>query len=362
MMASLIPPTRPVPGHSTQVRWATAMLVAANFAATGFASGLPVRIETGPKPLALDPLPQVGAVFVFAAPDLPSLGTSPGILFQSNTPLPEGLRLAPPTSLPFTQQGFFRAAFWPGVAPALVDIPAGTFVMGTPPSEAEAAAWEGPQTVVTLTYGFKMGRYEVNQAEYQAVMGNNPSYFSGVTNRPVEQVTWANAMDYCARLTASQKAAGCLPPGWLYRLPTEAEWEYACRAGTTTAFAYGSALRSGMANFIGRQEYDAVTGSSFNPAGVAIDRPTTVGNYAPNAWGLYDMHGNLWEWCLDRWGYNLPGKSVTDPSGPITGTDRVLRGGCWYNSGRICRSDYRAPGNPTYKGNETGFRVVLAPK
>jgi len=343
-------------------QWSTSVLLAASLASSGLASGLPLRIGAGPRPLSLDPLPQVGAVFVFAAPDLPSLGTTPEILFQSNTPLPEGLRLAPPVRLPFTQVGFFRASFWAGIAPALVDIPAGTFLMGTPPTEAEAATWEGLLTAVTLTYGFKMGRYEVTQAEYQSVMGKNPSYYSGVTNRPVEQVTWDNAMDYCARLTASQQAAGCLPAGWLYRLPTEAKWEYACRAGTTTAFAYGTALRSGIANFVGSKEFDSRTGSVFNPKGVTVGRPSQVGNYTPNAWGLYDLHGNLWEWCLDRWSEALPGGTVTDPRGISGGENRVVRGGCWYNSARICKSSYRAKSNPGYIGNETGFRVVLVPK
>ena len=283
------------------------------------------------------------------------------ILLQTNTPLTNELWLPVPTSGGFSTKGFIKAAHWAGQSPALVNIPAGTFVMGTPPSEAERSGWEGPQTTVTITYSFKMGKYEVTQAEYQALMSNNPSYFPGVTNRPVEQVSWTNAMNYCARLTEVQRLAGCLPAGWAYRLPTEAEWEYACRAGTTTAFAYGQALRSGMANFDGHQEYDAATGTSFNPTGIKVDRPTAVGGYAPNGWGMFDMHGNVWEWCQDWWGYNLPGGSVTDPQGPDSGSDRVVRGGCWYNFGRLCRSGCRFAGQPGYRGSDVGFRVVLAP-
>lgn len=326
------------------------------------AASIPLRFDSGANQVALNALPQNGTVFILGAPELPGLIDSPAIIFQSNTPLPDGFRVTLPSTGDFVRSGFFRAAFWAGLAPVLVDIPAGTFVMGTPPNEAEISPWNTPQTVVTLTYAFKMGKYEVTQAEYQTLMGTNPSYYSGVTNRPVEQVIWADAIAYCERLTASQRAAGCLPPGWRYRLPTEAEWEYACRAGTTTAFAYGPALRSGMANFSASEEYDEVLGRIFNPAGVTVGRPTTVGSYAPNAWGIYDMHGNLWEWCLDRWSDNLPGGSVTNPQGPEVGSSKVVRGGCYYNAGRICRSAYRGKGNPAYRGNETGFRVVLAPQ
>ncbi len=120
-----------------------------------------------------------------------------------------------------------------------MDIPAGTFLMGSPATEPEREDWEGPQTLVTLTYAFRMGKYEVQQSEYQAVIGTNPSYYAGHTNRPVEQVTWDDAMEYCRCLTEGQRSAGCLPAGMVYRLPTEAEWEYACRAGNTNAFGFG---------------------------------------------------------------------------------------------------------------------------
>ena len=322
------------------------------------AAPLRLRIDSDPNPLILDPLPQPGAVLVFTAPDLPTLIASPQVYFQTNVALPQGLRLSIPAG---PNVGFFRAATWSGVAPVLVNIPAGSFLMGAQPTEAEVSYWEGPPTLVTISRPFLMGKYEVTQAEYQSVMGNNPAYFSGVTNRPVEQVTWTNAMTYCERLTASQQAAGVLPAGWSYRLPTEAEWEYACRGGTNTAFGFGPALRSGMANFTGSQEFDSRTGSAVNPNGVTVGKPTVVGSYPANGWGLHDMHGNVWEWCLDRWSDKLPGGKVTDPQGPSTGTDRLVRGGCFYNIGRICRASYRARGNPVYVGNETGFRIVLAP-
>jgi formylglycine-generating enzyme required for sulfatase activity len=330
--------------------------------AAGFAAAVPLRLElTANAPcLVVGPISAPGALFVLAAPDLPSLVATPAMMLQTNTPLTAELRLPVPPAGGFSKQGFFKAAHWAGQAPALVDIPPGTFVMGSPDSEVGRFACEGPQTTVTLTYGFKMGRYEVTQAEYQALMTKNPSYFSGVTNRPVEQVSWDDAMEYCRRLTEAQRQAGCLPAGWAYRLPTEAEWEYACRAGTTTAFHYGPDLRSGMANFDGFYEYYSGIGEVYNPAGTHLWKTAPVGGYAPNAWGLYDMHGNVWEWCLDWWSSNLPGDSVTNPQGPASGSDRVIRGGCWYNDGRFCRAAYRLRSQPAIGGNDLGFRVVLA--
>ena len=257
-------------------------------------------------------------------------------------------------------QGVVRLAGRAPAAPALVDIPAGTFVMGSPPGEAQRAAWEGPQTLVTLRAAFKLSKYEVTQGEYRAVMNLNPSYFSGVSIRPVEQVSWADALAYCRQLTQLEREAGYLPTGWAYRLPTEAEWEYACRAGTTTAFSYGPALRSGMANFDGRYEFTTTNGTVENPHGVDLGETASVGASSPNAWGLCDMHGNTWEWCLDGWSYFLPGGSVVDPQTVGVANDRVLRGGCWYNEARYCRSAYRIPCDAEYRGNDVGFRVVLA--
>jgi formylglycine-generating enzyme required for sulfatase activity len=256
--------------------------------------------------------------------------------------------------------------------PNMVWIPCGTFVMGSPTSEAERYSDETQHTV-TLTQGFYMGKYAVTQGEYLALMGSNPSYFTtrdwnGNTiapdlNRPVEQVSWIDATNYCAHLTQQEQAAGRLPSGWVYRLPTESEREYACRAGTTTAFHYGNALHGGMANFFDYYEYDASIGDIYvsNPAVPWLPRTTTVGSYQPNAWGLYDMHGNVWEWCQDWYG-SYPTGSVTDPQGPSSGSDRVIRGGFWYGYARICRSAYRFNiFYPDYRDFGIGFRVVLAP-
>ncbi len=227
----------------------------------------------------------------------------------------------------------------------MVWIPPGTFTMGSPATEAGRGSDEGPQTQVTLTRGFFMGRYEVTQGEYEAVQGSNPSRWKG-TNLPVDQATWNDAVAYCQALTQRERSAGRLPAGWEYRLPTEAQWEYACRAGTTTRFSFGD-IDAGLEQY---GWYTVNSGSRTHP----------VGGKQPNPWGLYDMHGNVWEWCLD-WSESYPGGSVSDPTGPSTGSSRVFRGGGWRHVASNCRSAERNYTIPSYydpHGN-LGFRVAL---
>lgn len=253
----------------------------------------------------------------------------------------------------------------PVVPPAsmnMVAIAPGTFQMGSPEPLGVAPysnqAQSQPVHAVTITQPFWMGKYEVTQAEYQAVMGNNPSFHQGASypnsaSRPVERVSWYNAVNYCDALTVQEAAAGRLPTGYEYRLPTEAEWEYCCRAGTTTEFHYGPTLLCGQANF-----YLSWHTSSFCSA----TETAVVGSYLANAWGLHDMHGNVWELCLDSWDgiANYPAGSVSDPfvtSGPFL----VIRGGSWQHYSNNCRSANRNNYNPTNTDNDLGFRVVCAP-
>lgn len=237
----------------------------------------------------------------------------------------------------------------------------GTFVMGSPTSEALRNSDETQHTV-TLTKGFYMSRHPVTQRHYLEVVGSNPSYWTGDLNRPVEQVSWNDATSYCTLLTAREKTAGRLPAGWVYRLPTESEWEYACRAGTTTAFHCGDTLRSGMANFFACYEYDAGVGNiTSNATGIGyLGRTTPVGSYAPDAFGLYDMHGNVSQWCQDCYGA-YPTGSVNDPTGPASGVNRVARGGGWDCNGGYCRSAVRNIYAADHRDYGIGFRVVVAP-
>lgn len=243
-------------------------------------------------------------------------------------------------------------------------IPPGQFLMGSPDSERDRGSQEGPRTAVTLTRGFYMCKYLVTQGDYLAIMGNNPSYFQGDLNRPVEATGWYNATNYCGRLTSQERSSGRLPANWCYRLPTEAEWEYACRAGTTTEFFYGDDPDySELSNY---GWYDDNSYTTNQPPGayyLVWGRYYTshpVGQELPNPWGLYDMCGNLAEWCQDWFG-PYSGGSVIDPQGPDTGTERVLRNGSWLDDAHDLRSACRYSTEPDNVSGIYGFRVVLAP-
>jgi len=218
----------------------------------------------------------------------------------------------------------------------LVVIRPGKFTMGSPDGEKERANDEGPQREVTITKPFYMGATEVTQAQYEALMGKNPSNFKGPQN-PAENVSWNDAVEFCRKL--SEKT------GKKVRLPTEAEWEYACRAGTKTRFGFGdddTDLRD-------YAWYQANSESKTHP----------VGQKKPNAWGLYDMHGNVCEWCSDYHADSYANAKNEDPQGPGSGSHRVLRGGSWLNLPQNCRSAYRGRDDPDYRHSNYGFRVVM---
>jgi formylglycine-generating enzyme required for sulfatase activity len=255
-----------------------------------------------------------------------------------------------------------------------VRIESGTFIMGSPSNEPERYDRE-VQHRVTVN-AFYIGKYQVTQGEYEAVMGTNPSNFKG-SNLPVENVSWYDAVEYCNRLSQKEGLTpaytidkGRSDPNntssddnvrWLvtwnqnangYRLPTEAEWEYACRAGTTTPFNTGNNITTSNANYNGDYPYNN------NAKGTYRQRTTTVGSFAPNPWGLYDMHGNVWEWCWDWYGDYSSG-AQTDPRGAVSGASRVLRGGGWADYGRVLRSAFRwYYYSPSDRRGTLGFRLV----
>ncbi|NEQ40605.1 MAG: SUMF1/EgtB/PvdO family nonheme iron enzyme [Okeania sp. SIO3I5] len=231
-----------------------------------------------------------------------------------------------------------------GVSLEMVKIPGGRFFMGSPETEVGRRDTESPQHYVDVPEFF-MGKYPVTQAQWEAVMGNNPSEFKGA-NRPVENVSWNDATEFCQKLSEIT--------GKKYSLPSESQWEYACRAGTTTPFYFGETITSELVNYNGTFTY------ADEPKGIHRKETTDVGIFPPNSFGLYDMHGNVWEWCQDVWHSNYNG-APTDGSAWETGGDsdrRLLRGGCWYASSLYCRCAWRNDVNPGFHNYVVGFRIV----
>jgi formylglycine-generating enzyme required for sulfatase activity len=209
-------------------------------------------------------------------------------------------------------------------------IPPGTFLMGSLVSEKGRSDNETPHTV-TLSKPYYLAIHPVTQASWLKIMGNNPSHFKG-DDLPVEQISWDDCQEFISRLSERD--------GNSYRLPTEAEWEYACRAGTTTPFSFGTTITAKQVNF-----------NNF------LGKTTVVGSYPPNAWGLYDMHGNVWEWCAD-WFAPYPQGDALGPIGPESGSKRVLRGGSYLFQPSSVRSAYRYSSAPSFRYSVVGFRLV----
>ncbi|MFH1023553.1 MAG: formylglycine-generating enzyme family protein [Planctomycetota bacterium] len=219
----------------------------------------------------------------------------------------------------------------------LVWIPPGEFLMGSPENEPGRSSDEGPQHRVTFTNGFYMGATEVTQAQWKAVMRDNPSYFKG-DDLPVEQVSWDDCQIFLKKLSEKE--------GKTYRFPMEAEWEYACRAGATTRYCFGEDDRElGVYAW-----FDGNSGSQTHP----------VGTKKPNAFGLFDMHGNVWEWCQDLYLDEYFKQNMAVPVGSNCGKFRVLRGGSWGNPPGFCRSSGRGSEHPADRYRRRGLRVVVA--
>jgi formylglycine-generating enzyme required for sulfatase activity len=248
---------------------------------------------------------------------------------------------APPVQVgPAEGRNFINAA-----QQEMVWIRPGAFTMGSPAGEEGRSSDETAHRV-TLTRGYWLGKHEVTQSSYKAVMGTNPSAFKRVgLKAPVENVKWVEAREFCVKLTEREKQARRLPTGYEYRLPTEAQWEYACRAGTQTLFGVGDgkSLSSQQANFNGN-----------------LEKTCEVGQYAPNRWGLHDMHGNVWEWCEDGYG-DYPAGGVIDPKGDSTSSRRTFRGGGWLDTASYCRAARRYRSGLDHQSSSVGIRVALVP-
>ena len=261
--------------------------------------------------------------------------------------------ISPPTNPPkppaninvnINPQSSFTEDLGNGVKLEMIAIPGGTFLMGSPENEAERQDYESPKHQVTVP-SFFMGKYPLTQAQYQAILGSNPSYFKG-NNRPVETVSWDDAVLFCQKL--SQRT------GKSYRLPSEAEWEYACRAGTKTPFSFGDNITPDLVNYNGNYPYKSA------PKGKYREQTTDVETFTPNSFGLYDMHGNVLEWCEDDWHENYinaptDGSAWNSRSGNNT---KTLRGGSWYSDARFCRAAARNGGSRDFRRSNFGFRVV----
>jgi formylglycine-generating enzyme required for sulfatase activity len=242
----------------------------------------------------------------------------------------------PETMCPFTNS----------LGMSFVKIEPGTFMMGSPSDESGRDSDE-TQHQVTLTKGYLIQTTEVTQGQWKEIMGSNPSYFSSCgDNCPVEKVSWNDIQEFIQKLNQKES-------GRNYRLPTEAEWEYAARAGSTKPFAFGDCLSTNDANYDGNYPLSGCSKGSYR------NKTIEVGQLRANDWGLYDMHGNVWEWCNDWYGeYNS--SALIDPVGPTTGASRVVRGGGWSSNARYCRSAFRDWFASDIRFRDLGFRLVAS--
>ncbi|MEO0947648.1 MAG: formylglycine-generating enzyme family protein [Cyanobacteria bacterium J06641_5] len=238
-----------------------------------------------------------------------------------------------------------------GIKLTMVRIPGGSFWMGSPGDEAQRRPKEGPRHQVAVPE-FYLGQTAVTQGQWQAIMGNNPAKFKGSDRLPVERVSWQDCQEFCRRLTARTESQGRI-----YRLPSEAEWEYACRGGVETPFHYGETITTELANYNGNEAYGN------GPAGSYRKRPNIVGQFAANDFGLHDLHGNIWERCQDEWHDNYeeaPTDGRTWQQSDAGANNRVMRGGSWFSLPGLCRCASRDSSKPGDRSDRVGLRIAYS--
>ncbi len=269
----------------------------------------------------------------------PSALSMCAVLFLSLLALPAGAAAADEPEAPYVNS----------LGMVFVPIPAGSFDMGSPKDEPDRDPSETLHRV-RISRPFYMQTTEVTLHQWQAVMGKKWMFGRrGKAWMPVTRVSWFDCRSFIEKLNARGEGT--------YRLPTEAEWEYACRAGTTTAYSWGDAIDCDKAMYGNSpMKFDQCV-ARHRAEGLPVNKPAPVKRYRPNPWGLYDMHGNVWEWCADRFAPYPPG-AQTDPEGPKEGENRVRRGGSWFGAGYVCRSANRAYGHPALRLRTTGLRLV----
>lgn len=267
------------------------------------------------------------------------------------------------------QPDFLKSIYSNSSNMKLVPIPAGDFTMGSPESE-KGRGKDEDQVPVKITQSFLIAETEVTQEQWFKVTGKTlqqqidnkegpigrganlvAEASAEGPNQPMCFVNWADAVAFCEALTLAEHEAGTLPKNLTYALPTEAQWEYACRAGTSTVFSYGDTLSAEQANFYGKKPYGLTEEGEYR------EKTSDVKTFQPNSWGLYDMHGNLYEWCAD-W-YSEKATGGDDPKGPETGEGKNIRGGTWNRTAKSCRSAYRYSSGPESRSYNIGFRVII---
>ena len=258
-----------------------------------------------------------------------------------------------PVSVDVPKEG--NAFMVSGLSLQMLWCPPGAFHMGSPENE-KSRDFDEVLREVTLTHGFWLGKHEVTQGQWEKVMGTNPSHFKG-SQLPVEKVSWDEANAFCEKLTEHERTAGRLRKDQAYQLPTEAQWEYACRAGTKTAWSFGDSP-SGLSKYVNFSDKKSNLQGADKEYDDGFEFTAPVASYSANAWGFHEMHGNVFEWCKDWYGKHTP-VAVHNPVGPSIGKERIFRGGSWALPSVFTRSARRDKNQPILKSGFLGFRLCL---